>query len=32
MFAQVVAPAEVEEKDEADEFYGSSINGPGAWM
>ena len=31
-FAQPVAPAEVEEKDEEDEFYGNNINGPGAWM
>jgi len=31
-FAQPVAPAEVEEKDVDEEFYGSGINGPGAWM
>ena len=31
-FAQAVAPAEVEERDEDDEFGGYDINGPGAWM
>ena len=29
-FAQVVAPAEKEERDEDDEF--GRFNGPGAWM
>jgi hypothetical protein len=33
-FAQEVAPAEVEEPDEDDEFGGNRFNGPGpgAWM
>jgi hypothetical protein len=32
-FAQAVAPAEVEEPDEDDEFGGNDgFNGPGAWM
>jgi hypothetical protein len=31
-FAQAVAPAEVEERDEEDEYSGYVINGPGAWM
>jgi hypothetical protein len=35
-FAQAVAPAEVEERDEDDEFGGQGghdgFNGPGAWM
>ena len=31
-FAQAVAPAEVEEKDEEEEFGGYGINGQGAWM
>jgi len=32
-FAQAVAPAEVEERDEkGEEFGGYGTNGPGAWM
>jgi hypothetical protein len=32
-FAQAVAPAEVEERDEDEEIFGGyGINGPGAWM
>jgi len=32
-FAQAVAPAEKEERDEDDEFGGhGGFNGPGAWM
>ena len=32
-FAQAVAPAEKEERDEEDEFGGhGGINGPGSWM
>jgi hypothetical protein len=31
-FAQAVAPAEKEERDEDDEFGGPRFNGPGAWM
>jgi hypothetical protein len=31
-FAQAVAPAEVEERDEDEEFGGPRFNGPGAWM
>jgi hypothetical protein len=31
-FAQTVAPAKVEERDEEDEFSRYGINGPGAWM
>jgi hypothetical protein len=31
-FAQEVAPAEVEEHDEEDQFSGYGINGPGAWI
>ena len=32
-FAQAVAPAEKEDRDEDDEFGGhGGINGPGAWM
>jgi hypothetical protein len=31
-FAQEVAPAEVEEPDEDEEFSGFGIPGPGAWM
>jgi hypothetical protein len=31
-FAQEVAPAEVEERDEDEVFGGYGINGQGAWM
>ena len=31
-FAQLVKPAEVEEKDEEDEFGSYGINAQGAWM
>ena len=31
-FAEDVAPAEVEERDEEDAVGGYGINGPGAWM
>jgi hypothetical protein len=31
-FAKTVAPAEVKERDEDDEFGGGHFNGPGAWM
>ena len=31
-FAKTGAPAEVEKRDEEDEYGGYVINGPGAWM
>jgi hypothetical protein len=31
-FAHDVAPSEVEEPDEGEEFGGNRFNGPGAWM